>query len=107
MNEPKRIETPEDFAMAMGCVKSAMQLLSSFDWQYTVKVSGLFEGVGNAINPEVYAAMQKDPQWEQKKQLFKAAADFTRVLHDIQKQLKPDPAQAAIDRRKAGIYDAE
>jgi len=87
MNEPKRIETPEDFEMAMSCVKSAMQLLGSFDWQYMVEASGLFEGAGAVINPEVFQAMQKDPQWEQKKQLFVAARDFTAVLEDIRKQL--------------------
>jgi len=87
MSEPKRIETPEDFKVAMGCVKSAMQLLNSFDWQYMVEASGLFEGVGSAINPEIYSDMQKDPQWEQKKQLFQAAADFTAKLEDIRKQL--------------------
>jgi len=87
MTEPKKIETPEDFEMAMGCVKSAMQLLGTFDWQYLVEASGLFEGAGNAIDPEIFAAMQKDPQWEQKKQLFKAAADFTAVLEDIRRQL--------------------
>lgn len=87
MNEPKRIETPEDFDVAMSCVKSAMQLLSSFDWKFMVEASGLFEGAGSAINPEVFLAMKKDPQWEQKKQLFRAAADFTARLEDIRRQL--------------------
>lgn len=83
----KQIETDDDFAMAMSSVHSACQLLAMFDWQHLINQSNFFEGAGAVINPEVFLAMQHDPQWEQKKQLFQAAASFVGKIEDIRKQL--------------------
>lgn len=83
----KQIETDEDIHMAMSAVRSACQLLGAFDWQHLVEQSNFFEGVGAAINPQVFMAIQRDPQWGQKKQLFLAAATFVSKMEDIRKQL--------------------
>jgi len=83
----KQIETDEDMHMAMTSVQSACQLLGTFDWQHLVDQSNFFEGAGAVINPQVFAAMQRDPQWEQKKQLFLAAATFVAKVEDIRRQL--------------------
>ena len=81
------INTDDDFKMAMSSVQSACQLLAMFDWQQLIDQSNFFEGAGAIINPSVFIAMQKDPQWEQKKQLFYAAAKFVREIEDIRRQL--------------------
>lgn len=83
----KQIENDEDMHMAMSAVQSACQLLGTFDWQHLVDTINLFEGAGSVLNPQMFIEMQKDPQWEQKKQLFRAAAEFTAHLEDIRKQL--------------------
>lgn len=83
----KQIETDEDMHMAMSAVQSACQLLGTFDWQHLVEQSNFFEGAGAVINPQVFMAMQRDPQWDQKKQLFLAAATFVNKIEDIRKQL--------------------
>jgi len=83
----QQITTDDDFKMAMSSVQSACQLLAMFDWQHLIEQSNFFEGAGAVINPEVFIAMQKDPQWEQKKQLFNAAAKFVREVEDIKRQL--------------------
>jgi len=85
--DKKQIESSEDFHMAMSAVRSAMELLSTFDWQHLADTINLFEGAGSVLNPQMFIEMQKDPQWEQKKQLFRAAAEFTAHLEDIRKQL--------------------
>lgn len=90
MDTKKQIETPEDFLMAMNSVKSAMSILSLFDWRSLSERIALFESVGPVLNPSMFQDMMKDPQWEQKKQLFKAAADFTSTLDDIRSQLGHD-----------------
>jgi hypothetical protein len=83
----KQIESPEDFHMAMSAVSSACQLLGTFDWQRLVDYINLFEGAGSVLNPQMFMAMQHDQQWEQKKQLFLAAATFVGKVEDIRKQL--------------------
>lgn len=83
----KQITTDDDFLMAMSAVKSAHQVLATFDWQHLVEQTHFFEGAGAVINPEVFIAMQRDPQWEQKKQLFNAAAAFVGKVEDIRRQL--------------------
>ena len=83
----KQITTDDDFLMAMSAVKSAHQVLAMFDWQHLVEQTHFFEGAGAVINPEVFIAMQRDPQWDQKKQLFQAAASFTGKVEDIRRQL--------------------
>ena len=83
----KQIESSEDFQMAMSSVQSAFQLLSLFDWTHLAEQSQFFEGAGAVIDPQVFLAMQQDPQWEQKKQLFSAAARFVAELEDIRRQL--------------------
>jgi len=87
----KQIETDNDFRMAMSAVQSACQLLGTFDWPHLVQQSNFFEGAGAVINPKIFMAMQKDPQWEQKKQLFLAAATFVGKIEEIRHQLEtPD-----------------
>lgn len=83
----QQIQTDDDFKMAMSSVQSACQLLAMFDWQHLIEQTNFFEGAGAIINPSVFLAMQKDPQWEQKKQLFNAAAKFVREVEDIKRQL--------------------
>ena len=85
--QKKQIETTEDFHMAMSAVQSACQLMAMFDWDHLIRQTEFFEGAGAVINPEVFIAMQKDPQWDQKKQLFQAAASFTGKVEDIRRQL--------------------
>ena len=90
MNDEKiQIHTPEQFEAAMGSVQTAMMILGSFDWQHLVDQANLFQGAGAVLDPETFIAMKKDPQWEQKLQLFKAAARFTGELDDIKEQLRP------------------
>lgn len=83
----RQITTDDDFKMAMSSVQSACQLLAMFDWQHLIEQTNFFESAGAIINPEIFIAMQKDPQWEQKKQLFNAAAKFVREIEDIKRQL--------------------
>ena len=83
----KQIENADDFHMAMSSVKSACELLGMFDWQHLIDQSNFFEGAGAVIDPKVFLEMQKDPQWEQKKRLFAAAAQFVGVVEDIRRQL--------------------
>lgn len=84
----KQIENDEDMHMAMSAVQSACQLLGTFDWQHLVDQTNFFEGAGAVIHPQVFMAMQRDPQWEQKKQLFRATADFVAKIEDIRRQLR-------------------
>lgn len=83
----KRIETDEDFKVAMSSVQSACQLMGMFDWNHLIQQIEFFEGAGAVLNPKAFIDMQKDPQWDQKKQLFHAAAAFTGKVEDIRRQL--------------------
>ncbi len=74
------IQSPEQFHAAMSSVQSAMALLDTFDWQQLVDQVEIFEGAGSVVFPKMFLDMQKDPQWEIKKRLFKAAAEFTSEI---------------------------
>lgn len=87
MNDKKMIITDQDFHMAMESVKSSIQLLGLYDWQALVHQIAFFEGAGAVIHPTIFTEMQKDPQWEQKKQILAAAADFVAKIEDVQRQL--------------------
>lgn len=85
--EKHQITTDGDLNMAMSSVQSACQLLAVFDWQCLYEQLILFESVGPVTDPGTFLAMQGDPQWEQKKQLFSAAAKFVREIEDIRRQI--------------------
>jgi hypothetical protein len=81
------ITSPEDFHAAMGAVQSSLQLLGMFDWQTLVDQTNFFEGAGVMLDPTKYQAMLSDPQWEQKKRIFRAAAHFVKELDEVAKEL--------------------
>lgn len=83
----KQIMSPEDFRVAMSAVRSAMELLDTFDWDHLNTVIAIAENNSGLTPPDLYSEIVKDPQWSQKKQLFEAAASFTRCLEDIRKQV--------------------
>lgn len=88
MNEQKiQIESPEQFQAAMQAVQSSSMLLSSFDWAALMEKIQFFEGPGAVLDPGIFIEMNKDPQWEVKKQLFIAANRFVKELEDIREQL--------------------
>lgn len=81
------IDSPERLHSAMMTIKSAAEMVSSFDWQELIRQIELFEGMGSMIDPAMYQAMQDDPNWEYKKQLYKAAAAFSAEYDLVGKQV--------------------
>ena len=84
----KKIESPGDFHMAMNAVQSSIQLLSLFDWQDWVLKEALFRSAGAVIAPELFKAMQEDPQWDQKTDIMRAGANYMREVENIRKSLE-------------------
>lgn len=86
--EQRKIETEEDFHMAMSAVQSSIQLLDMFDWDDWLQKEALFQGAGSVLNPEVFIAMQKDPQWETKVAVIRAAGTYMKTIRDIRAPLE-------------------
>ena len=86
-----KIEKGEDFKAAMAAVQSSIELLDLWDWQNWLEQEGFFRTAGSMINPEVFEAMKKDPQWEMKVAVIRAAADYMMKIREIRAPLeKPD-----------------
>jgi|LGVF01.2.fsa_nt_gb hypothetical protein len=79
------IDSPERLHSALMSVKSAAEVVSSFDWSELVHQIELFEGMGAVIDPTMFHGMQNDPHWEFKKRLFKAAMAFTEEFDNVGK----------------------
>lgn len=89
--EQRKIETDEDFHMAMSAVQSSIQLLDMFDWDDWLQKEAFFKGAGATLDPSVFLAMQKDPQWEMKVAVIRAAATYMKTIRDIRAPLEaPD-----------------
>ena len=85
--QTRKIETEEDYKMAMSAVQSSVELLDVYDWDDWLQKEAFFQGAGNMINPEVFQAMQKDPQWEVKVRVIRAAATYMKTIRDIRAPL--------------------
>ena len=75
----------------MSAVKSAMELVGSYDWNDLMAHITLLESLPSSA-PAVYADMLNDPQWELKKELFMAASQFSRALGEIEDRLEKSNA---------------
>lgn len=89
--ELRKIETKEDFHMAMGAVRSSVELLDIFDWDNWLQIEAMASGAGAILNPELLQAMQKDPQWDIKVAVMRAASTYIKTIRDIRAPLEtPD-----------------
>ncbi len=86
--ERRKIETTEDFETAMGAVQSSIQLLDMFDWQDWLQKEAFFQGAGATLDPGTFLAMQKDPQWDMKVAVIRAAATYMGTIRDIRAPLE-------------------
>lgn len=82
----KPLTTPEDFELGMISLRSAGTMLAAFDWELLMQQVKHFEGAGAIIRPEVFMAMQRDPEWETKKKLFELAFDFVTRYEVISRE---------------------
>ncbi len=78
-----KIESPAQFEVAMSTVKSAMQMMGTFDWDHLLKSMEFGEGIGAMLQPELGQQVQDDPQWELKKRLFRAARTFIAEVEAV------------------------
>ncbi len=86
--ERRKIETDQDFHMAMGAVQSSIELLDMFDWDHWLQIEAMAQGAGAVLNPELFQAMQKDPQWDMKVGVIRAAATYMKTIRDIRAPLE-------------------
>lgn len=86
--EIKQIKSPEDFQMAMGAVQSSIELLGMFDWDHWLQLEAMFQTAGPQLDAELFQAMRRDPQWEQKRAVFQAAANYMKAIEDVRAQLR-------------------
>lgn len=85
--EKKPIQTSEEFDIAMCLFGSSYRLLGQFDWGALISQCEFFEGAGAVIRPDVFLAMQRDPQWDQKKCIFRAAQRFISEVDEVGREL--------------------
>lgn len=88
MTERKKIETEEDYVAAMSAVQSSIQLLDLYDWDDWLQREGLFQTAGAVLNPELFEAMKKDPQWDMKVAVIRAGATYMKTIRDIRAPLE-------------------
>lgn len=86
--EMRKIETEEDFAMAMGAVQSSIQLLDMFDWDHWLREEALFQTAGPISDPTLYKAMQDDPQWDIKVGIMRAGATYMKSIRELRARLE-------------------
>lgn len=82
------LTTLEDFQLGMISLRSAGTMLAAFDWELLMQQVKHFEG---AEAPEIFMAMQRDPQWETKKKLFELAYDFVSRYEAISRDHFKEP----------------
>ena len=84
----RKIESVDDFEMAMSAVQSSIQLLDMFDWDAWLELEAMFQSAGSVLYPEMYKAIQNDPQWDMKVNVIRAAATYMKTIHNIRAPLE-------------------
>ncbi len=83
----KQIKDREAFHEAMAAVQSSIELLDRWDWDAWL----MAEVMVGVSNPEMIPLMKKDPQFELKAGVIRAAATYMKTIRDLRAPLeKPD-----------------
>lgn len=90
MREDKiQIDNSQRMEMAVGSIRYAAAIMATFDWEHLQKAMEFGEGIGAVLDPDTFMQIQRDPQWELKKRMVKAAATFIRELEAVDAQINP------------------
>ena len=82
-----QIQSQQQFDVAIGSIVSAMQIMSTFDWDHICQSMEVGSSFGAMVDPKVKNAIEADPQWEAKKRIFKAARSFVTEVEGAAAEL--------------------
>lgn len=82
LSEKIELKNDTDFEMAMGMVSASFKTVAMFDWDKLIAQIEHAEGAGAVLNPQLFLDIQRDPQWETKKKIFRACSAFVKAMEE-------------------------
>lgn len=92
---PDAVKPEHDFALGMSSIKTSAMLLGITDWQTFLDQAAFAEGAGAVLNPGLFLAIQRDPQFKVKVRLARAAQSFLAEYQACAAEILAQTGEAA------------